>query len=266
MMRVLLADDEPLALKRLEVAFKDIRDARVVATAINGDEALHMIREHAPDVVVLDIDMPWLDGMSVARALEPETRPHILFVTAHDRFAAEAFGVDAVDYLLKPVRFDRLKLALDRVAARRRSAARAAIEPRPRTAVAPRSSGYLEFVWVRGPRGLRRVELKDIQWIEAARDYVLLHIGDEQLAFQATMSQLQTKIDPASMVRVHRSHIVRRTDIRAVQRQPKGACSLVLANGRQLPVGPKYADRVSALAGSSPEMLRTRRRVIHGLA
>lgn len=125
MMRVLLVDDEPLALDRLKVGFDAIEDVEVAGTASDGVEAVEKIRALAPDLIILDIQMPGRSGMEIARALRPEEcRPEVIFVTAFDRFATDAFEVEAADYLLKPVAFDRLRLGVER--ARRRRALREA--------------------------------------------------------------------------------------------------------------------------------------------
>src|SRR4028119_1559573 len=180
-MRVLLVDDEALALDRLRTFFGDIEGVEVVGQARDGDEAVSEIQRLTPDLVILDIQMPGRNGLRAAADIAVEPRPEIVFVTAHEHYAPDAFDVDAAYYLLKPVRFDRLRQAVDR--ARRRKALRAAEEragqleeqvEQLKSGQAPRAHDDDGF-WVPERHGQRRVPIDTIDWIEAARDYVLLH-------------------------------------------------------------------------------------------
>ena len=179
-MRVLLVDDEDLALDRLKTFFADIEGVELVGQARDGDEALAAIEKLTPDLVLLDIQMPGRNGLRAAADITVEPRPEVIFVTAHEHYAPDAFDVDAADYLLKPVRFDRLRQAVER--ARRRRAMREQAEKAGKLEeemATLRGSGApgLEDggFWVPERHGQRRVPLEAIDWIEAARDYVLLH-------------------------------------------------------------------------------------------
>ena len=247
-MRVLLVDDEPLALDRLKAGFEEIEDVVVAGTACDGVEAAEQIRALEPDLVILDIQMPGRSGMEVARALRPgESRPEIIFVTAFDRFATDAFDVEAADYLLKPVAFDRLKLGVER--ARRRRALRdmeARATPLAAAAVAPVESPYDQGIWVPGRQGAVLVPVSTIDWIEAARDYVLLNTSLKSHILRARMNDIEKRLDPATMLRVHRSHILRIGAVVGVERPGKGALRVVLSDGAVLQVGPNYQDAVEA--------------------
>lgn len=248
-MRVLLVDDEALALDRLDTFFADIEDAEVVGRARDGDEALARIAELIPDLVILDVQMPGRNGLRAAADIRIEPRPEIVFVTAHEHYAPDAFDVDAADYLLKPVRFDRLRQAVDR--ARRRRALRAAEERAGRleeevealkAGHAPRPHDDDGF-WVPERHGQRRVPIDSIDWIEAARDYVLLHTNMRSHLLRITMAALEERLAGSPLIRVHRSAFVRPDRVTEVQRSGRTLC-LVLNGGASVQVGPSYAAEV----------------------
>jgi DNA-binding LytR/AlgR family response regulator len=240
-MRVLLVDDEPAALERLQALFEQIAGVEVVGVARNGREALAQVEVLRPDLVMLDIQMPELSGLSVAGALRPEARPEIVFVTAFEMYAADAFDVEAADYLLKPVRFDRLRQAVERARRRRAIAAAAAPSPEPPADVAA--------FWVQGRNGHVKVSAADIDWIEAAKDYVLLHTPTRSHIHRATMTGLEDLLDPQLLTRVHRSAFVNLARVLEVQRLGKGLISLVLRDGVAVAVGPTYVKQVLARLG-----------------
>ena len=241
-MRLLLVDDEPAALERLSALLTQVPDVEVVGLARNGREAAEAIAEHKPDLVLLDIQMPERSGLSVAAGLPADQRPEIVFVTAFELYAADAFEVEAADYLLKPVRFDRLRQALER--ARRRQGLRAAAARAEEAASAPLEEDADGF-WVQVRSGFVRVALAEIDWIEAAKDYVLLHTATRSHIHRATMNALERKLNPAELIRVHRSAFVRPARVKEVQRLGKGLISLVLDDGVNIAVGPSYVNAVT---------------------
>lgn len=241
-MRILLVDDEPLALERLETLIAEIADVEVVGRASDGDEAAEMIEALRPDLALLDIQMPNRDGMSLARALKGQPETEVVFVTAYDHFAVAAFDVDAIDYLLKPVEPARLRLAIDR--ARRRRLAGGRDEPAFEVEEPPPAEPYATTFWVRRPRGLVRVEIDTVAWIEAARDYVLLHTFNRSHMYRSTMDALARRLDPALMLRVSRSAFVRRAAVVRVQRRGRGALALELSDGAEVAVGNTYTHAV----------------------
>lgn len=245
-MRLLLVDDEPLALARLQALLGDFEDVEVVGLAQDGDEAAELIVSQKPDLVLLDIRMPNQSGMSLARSLGPERDVEIIFITAFDHFAAQAFEVDAVDYLLKPVEPARLKVALDR-ARRRRAAGVSAAHPQPEPAPTEEGASTPSVIWVPGRNGLTAVDVTTIQWVEAARDYVLLHTPLRSHMLRSTMEALQKQLDPATVVRVNRSALVRRSAIAAITRQGKSEQVVVLQDGTALRVGASYARGVAEI-------------------
>jgi two-component system, LytTR family, response regulator len=247
-MRVLLVDDETLALDRLRTFFGDIEGVEVVGQAQDGDEALEAIQRLTPDLVILDVQMPGRNGLRAAADIDIEPRPEIVFVTAHEHYAPDAFDVDAADYLLKPVRFDRLRQAVER--ARRRRAVREQASRADQLAdeVAALKSGGARAqddagFWVPERDGQRRVALETIDWIEAARDYVLLHTSLRSHLLRTTMSALEEKLAGSALLRVHRSAFVRPDKVVEVRRANR-SLTLVLADGANVQVGPSYVDTV----------------------
>ena len=239
-MRLLLVDDEPAALERLSALLTQVSDVEVVGQARNGREAAEAVEALKPDLVLLDIQMPERSGLDVAAGLPLEERPEIVFVTAFELYAADAFEVEAADYLLKPVRFDRLRQAIER--ARRRRAMRAAAARAEDAAVSPADEDPDGF-WVQVRTGYVRVPLGEIDWIEAAKDYVLLHTATRSHIHRSTMNALERKLNPAELIRVHRSAFVRPDKVTEVQRSGR-SLALVLAGGASVQVGPSYTAAV----------------------
>lgn len=251
-LRVVLIDDEPLALSRLQVGFDQIDGVEVVGTASDGLSAAETVARLSPDLVMLDIQMPGMNGLALARALDASPRPDIVFVTAFDYYAPEAFAVEAVDFLLKPVQFDRLTEAVERARRRRdlrRQAGRAAELETVVAGLLPEVSRYETEFWVPAREGLARVQADQIEWIEAARDYVLLHTPIRSHILRATMAALGERLDPAQMLRVHRSAFVRLSSVREVRRPSPGRLSLILSSGAEVQVGSIYARGAQAALG-----------------
>src|SRR5215475_1750990 len=251
-LRLLLADDEPLALRRMRLALQAIPDVEVVGAASDGMQAITAMRSLRPDVVLLDIKMPLADGFEVANAVEASGGPEVIFVSAFDSYAVRAFETSAVDYLLKPVEFERLASALDR-ARERRAAKDAGRRARELAAVldalkkeseereGPR---YDKEFWIRDRGRFLRVPVVDVERIEAERDYVRLYWEGRTLLHRETMSHLEEKLDPNVMLRVHRSAFVNWKRLTAVRRDANGRLMAVLDGGEEVPVSRAYAQRV----------------------
>jgi len=249
MLRTILVDDEPLALERLAVFFKDIGDAEVVGTAKDGKEAAEAIARLKPDLAILDIQMPEQNGLRVAATLPEEDRPEIVFVTAFEQYAPDAFEVDAADYLLKPVRFDRLWQAVERARRRkylRTMAGRA--EAAESRAEAP-GGEHDDGIWVPTRAGAVFVPIETIDWIEAQRDYVMLHTATRSHIVRISMRALEEKLDPRQLIRVHRSAFARPSNVVEVQRLGKTISGLVLRDGAIVQVGPNYSKAVAERLG-----------------
>lgn len=252
-MRVLLVDDEVLALDRLKALFANVDGAEVVGQAMTGEEALEAIVTLKPDLVILDIQMPGRNGLRTAADIDVDPRPEIVFVTAHEHYAPDAFDVDAADYVLKPIRFDRLRQAVER--ARRRRVLREqaervdVLEEQVQTlrSSAAESRDDAAF-WIPERHGQRRVPLETINWIEAARDYVLLHTEMRSHMLRTTMSALEEKLAGSGLIRVHRSAFVRPERVMEVRRANR-SIALVLEDGAEVQVGPSYSQVVDSALG-----------------
>lgn len=239
-LRALIVDDEPLAVERLQVICSRLSDVSVVGTANDGQAALRLIEALAPDLVLLDMTMPETDGLGVARKLARTANPPaIIFVTAHDQFAVEAFDLDAVDYVLKPVAPDRLQRAIARVVARR-------VEPGglPR----PTDKWLTEF-WVPHRSELVRVAATDVQRIDAERDYVRIHVANQSYLLLQTITSLEEKLDPEQFIRIHRSTILRRDHVTGLRHEGLGVWSAETADGDALRIGRTYLPAAKKMAG-----------------
>jgi two-component system response regulator AlgR len=241
-LRILIADDEPLATERLQLLLARTGGVDLLGAASDGDSAIRMAEALNPDAVLLDIAMPGLDGIDVARALAGGTpSPAVIFVTAFDRFAVAAFEVEAIDYLMKPVEPVRLQRALDR--------ARAYLDGRTSPAPAARTSPWLEEFWASDLSGLVRIAARDVDRVSAERDYMRLHVGRRSWLIHHSMTALEEGLDPELFVRLHRSAIVRKDFIAGFTRNPSGRWLARLSDGTEQPVGRLYSDRVRAIAG-----------------
>lgn len=239
-LRTLLVDDEPLALERLQAFFRDIAGAEVIGTARDGREAAEAIERLKPDLALLDIQMPEQNGLRVAATLAPEDRPEIIFVTAFEQYAPDAFEVEAADYLLKPVRFDRLWQAVERAKRRRHQRTLAG-----RAEAAPHEPAREDGLWVPTRAGAVFVPVESIDWIEAQRDYVMLHTATRSHILRISMRALEDKLDPAQLMRVHRSAFARAANVVEVQRLGRTINALVLRDGAIVQVGPNYSKTVA---------------------
>ena len=237
-LRMIIVDDEPLAVERVQMLVARLEDVAVVGTASSGEAALRLTEALRPDVVLLDIAMPGMDGIDVARALGGlESPPKVVFVTAFESFAVAAFDVEAVDYLMKPVEPARLERAVERV---RHASAEA-----PASARAPR---FIEEFWVSDFAGLRRVRANDVDRIVAERDYMRLHVGKRSWLINHSLTKLEQELDPECFVRLHRGAIVRRSFIIGL-RNEEGRWVAQLADGSEQRIGRAFADNARKLSG-----------------
>jgi two-component system response regulator AlgR len=238
-LRTLIVDDEPLAIERLQILCARVPRISLVGTAAEGASALRLMDSLEPDLILLDIQMPGMDGMSVARTLADRSwRPALIFVTAFDEFAVTAFDVAAVDYLLKPVEAERLVRAIDRVGDRIGT---------PAGGAAPAPVPWAREFWVPHRGGVIRVKAGDIDLIEAERDYMRLNIGARSYLLHETISGLERKLDPSEFVRLHRSTLVRRDRIAGFRHNEAGAWEAQLRDGRWLRVGRTYLANARAM-------------------
>jgi two-component system, LytTR family, response regulator AlgR len=241
-LRVLVVDDEPLAVERLQVLLTRFTDVTLVGTASDGDAALRMVEGVAPDALLLDIAMPGMDGMDVARALaRMETPPLVIFVTAFDTFAVGAFDLEAVDYLMKPVTPERLARALER--------ARERVDGPAQPKTNQQQPRHIEEFWVSEPSGLGRLAARDVDRITAERDYMRLHAGQRSWLINHTIGKLEEELDPTQFVRLHRSAIIRRDYVVGLRRDESGRWYARFPTGEEQKVGRLYLHNAKELAG-----------------
>jgi two-component system LytT family response regulator len=245
-MRVLIADDEPLAREGIKLMLG--RNAHVIE-ARNGREAVARIREERPDLVLLDVQMPRMDGFAVVEAVGPDKMPAVIFVTAHDQYAIRAFEVSAVDYLLKPVTEERFHIAFERARNRLRAAAPDESARQMLTvleAIAnPRR--YLSRLAIRSGDRTIFLATGEVSWIEAEQNYVRVHAAEGAYLLHVPMNTIEASLDPAQFARIHRSYIVNLRQVRQLWTMPHGQCVLELTSGARLQTGRTYRDKVTSL-------------------
>ena len=262
--RVMIVDDEPLALRGLKIRLAEFPEIEVIAEAGNGREAVKAIKQHQPDLVFLDIQMPGLDGFGVVRALIGAPAPFFVFVTAYDKYAIEAFEANALDYLVKPVEEERLKDALHRAREAMKSRAAAQRESRLVELLASLSDDDRDRIkelisepgWTDKERYSERLSFKDgtkvvmldadeIDWIDAAGDYMCIHAAGKTHIIRETMKTLQARLDPSRFQRVHRSAIVNVKKVKELHPHSNGEYFIILENGAELKLSRSYKEVVA---------------------
>lgn len=256
-LRIVAVDDEALALRRVEIALAQCGDVELVGTARSGRDGLAMVEALRPDVLLLDINMAGFGGFDVVDGLSSDHAPLVIFVTAFDEYAVRAFQVSAIDYLLKPLEFDRLRAALEKarttlrlVDAEERAAELkelvAALRQHKSQSDRPR---YETELWAPRGAGFERVLVSQIDWVEAERDYVHLHTAERSYLLRETMNGIQARLDPEEFIRVHRSALLRVERIGAIRKPGYGRFSVQMTTGREVPVGRTYVKKIRSLIG-----------------
>jgi two-component system, LytTR family, response regulator len=261
MIRALIADDEPLARERITRLLSTESDVQVVSQCRDGLEAVTYIKQSKPDLAFLDIEMPEIDGLGILREIPPDATPVIIFTTAYDHYAIQAFEAHALDYLLKPFDEERFRRALQRarmhlenlrskdLAARLLAALE---EARPSTTEADRlvikSGGKVVFL-----------KLEEIDWVEAAANYVHIHAGTEGYYMRETMNSFEARLDPSRFIRIHRSTIVNLAKIKELQPCNNGEFIVVLRNGKELSLSRGFRDRIQSFLQRSSGVAEKRR-------
>ncbi len=266
MLKVIVVDDEPLARKGMLVRLEAFPELKVIAECGNGQTAIESIRQHQPDVVFLDVEMPGLDGFAVLKQLQEEQieLPYIVFVTAYNHYAFDAFAVSAIDYVLKPVEHKRLEQAVQKVLAYHEAKDSQKHKGQLAEAVAKLTGEqadhilqrldnaepvvndrFPEAISIKDSGEITRVPVSAIDWVDAAGDYMCIHTSDGQThILRRTMKELEQELDPKQFVRVHRSAIVNVSTIAKLQMLANGEHQLMLTNGQSVKVSRSYKDRV----------------------
>jgi two-component system, LytTR family, response regulator len=249
--RTLVVDDEPMGRERVLSLLQQEDDVEVIGECSDGTQAIAAIQQHAPDLVFLDVQMPGSTGFGVIDAVGPARMPTVIFVTAYDEYALKAFEYHALDYLLKPFNRDRFQETLKH--------ARASLERRRAGDLGRRLLALVNDIKPETPR-LERLVVKsggrvfflrtdEIDWIEAAGNYVRLHLGEESHLFRETMNRMEQRLDAKRFVRIHRSRIVNTERIKELQPWFNGEYVVILRNGTRLTLSRGYRDRLQDQLG-----------------
>lgn len=252
--RTVIVDDEPLARRGIRAQLKEEEDIEIVAECRNGLEAVAAIEKQAPDLVFLDVQMPELDGFGVLQAVGADHMPAVIFVTAYDQYALRAFDVHALDYLLKPVDAERFAGALQR--------ARKQIEHHGVQDLNQRLQSFLDDVQskqrfterlvIKSGSRIFLLNVEEINWIEAADNYVRLHAGRDSHLLRETMNSLENRLNPDNFLRIHRSRIINIRQIKELRPLFRGEYDIMLRDGTRLESGRGYRDKLQKLfSGSS---------------
>ncbi len=252
--RILIADDEPLARERLRSLLEQQPDIEVVGECGDGREAVAKVLELSPDLLFLDVQMPELDGFGVLQELGPDTVPAIIFVTAHDKFALRAFDVHAIDYLLKPFDQERFEVALRRglESLKKRDDNDLSTRLKALLADAPQPAKAPERLVVKVDGRVLLVKLDDIDWIEAADNYVSVRAGHENYLLRETMSALESRLPAGKFQRISRSTIVNLDRIKELQPMFHGEYVVILRTGAKLTLSRTYREKLDLILGKLP--------------
>jgi two-component system LytT family response regulator len=243
--RTLIVDDEPLARERVKRFLRDEPDIEIIGESSDGVAAIEAIRKEKPDLVFLDIQMPEKTGFEVIAALGRRSLPAIVFITAYDHYALQAFDVHALDYLLKPFTRDRLHKAVERVREQIEGRRGGAIDERLLALISDLRSEkkYLERLVVKTTGRVFFLRTDEIDWIEAAGNYVKLHSGRESHMIRETMNGIEAKLDPDKFLRIHRSTVVHIDRIKELHPMFSGDYAVILRDGTELALSRNYRER-----------------------
>jgi two-component system, LytTR family, response regulator len=246
--QTLIVDDEPWARRRITSLLKGESDFQVIGECSNGAAAIRSILELSPDLVFLDVQMPNMDGFEVLAGIPAERMPQVIFATAYDKYALQAFDVHAVDYLLKPFDEDRFKRALERARGDFRQQHRfsqATLRALLESLLNDRQ--FLSRLAVKSDGRIVFLRVTDVDWIEASGNYLTLHVRRESHLFRSTMNALEPKLDSKQFLRIHRSTIINLDRVKELQPWVRGEQLLVLKDGTQLSVGRAFRAKLEAI-------------------
>jgi two-component system LytT family response regulator len=250
--RTLIVDDEPLARERVRSLLESEPDVEIVGEAGDGPSALQALRELKPDLLFLDVQMPGLDGFQVLQHLDPDHVPVTIVVTAYDRYAIQAFEIHALDYILKPFDRERFQEAMRRARIQLQQTPNAELSHRMLALIehVQKRDDYIDRLVVKSGGRVLFVPVSEIDWIEAAGNYVRLHHGPAEHLLRETMSSLEAKLNPKNFLRIHRSTIVNINRIQELQPSFHGDFVVILKGGAQLSLSRSYREAVEERLGS----------------
>ncbi len=232
--RTLIVDDEPLARERVRSLLKDEPDIAIIGECADGHQALAALRELSPELVFLDVQIPGLDGFDVLRELGTERMPLVIFVTAYDQHALKAFEVHALDYLLKPFKPARFKQTVQRARETLANRSRGEVSKELLALLGQARPEYLSRIPVRNGERVVFVKASQVEYVESAGNYVVLHAGKENHVVRETLTALEGRLDPKQFLRLSRSVLVNVDQIKELQPLFKGEHAVLLHNGKQL--------------------------------
>ena len=234
--RAVIVDDESLARKNVKRFLATEPDISVIGECGGGGEAINVIQELSPDLLFLDIQMPGIDGFEVLHAIRESKMPIIIFVTAYDQHALKAFEIHALDYLLKPLKQERFKKSIERVRTQMAMGDSREITPGLKALIGKieTDQNHVSRFMIKSSNRVVLVKTGEIDWIESAANYALLHVGDKNYVVRETMQALETKLSPKSFQRISRSAIVNLERIKELQPMGKGQYVIILTNGMRL--------------------------------
>jgi two-component system LytT family response regulator len=247
--KTLIVDDEPLARDRIKRFLRDEDGIRVIGECGNGTEAVDVITRETPDLVFLDIQMPEKNGFEVIKSLNAKQLPTIIFVTAYDQYALQAFDVHALDYLLKPFNRERIKRAVSHAREHIEHKRLGNLDERLNSLIADLRGErkYLDRLVVKSVGRVFFLKTDEIDWIEAAGNYVKLHVGREAHMIRETMNGIEAKLDPDKFLRIHRSTVVNIDRIKELHPMFSGDYAVILRNGTELALSRNYRERFTEL-------------------
>jgi two-component system LytT family response regulator len=247
--RTLIVDDEPLARDRIKRFLRDEDDVRVIVECKNGLEAIEALEGKDADLVFLDIQMPEKNGFEVIKAIGPKKLPTVVFVTAYDQYALQAFDVHALDYLLKPFNRERIKRAMARAREHIEHKRLGNLDERLNSLIADLRGErkYLDRLVVKAVGRVFFLKTDEIDWIEAAGNYVKLHVGRDAHMIRETMNGIEAKLDPSKFLRIHRSTVVNIDRIKELHPMFSGDYAVILRNGTELALSRNYRERFTEL-------------------
>ena len=248
-LRIIIVDDEPIGREGVRVQLSHQLDVEVAAECANGPQAVAAIEELRPDLVFLDVQMPGMDGFDVLQTIGGNSMPAVVFVTAYDKYALKAFEVNAIDYLLKPFDRERFERAFSRARERIQQAETGALRLRLNhllAAIRPQQK-YLERLVVKSSGRIFFLEVSEVDWIEAADNYVSLHLGKESHLIRETLKSLETKLNPDRFVRVRNSAMINLKRVKELHPLFKGEYEILFHSGQKLRSSRRYRKRIAEL-------------------
>lgn len=247
MMRVLIVDDEPIALRGMRRLLGAEPDVEIVGEAGSGKAAVAAIADLQPDLVLLDIQMPVMDGLEVVATVGPANMPAVVFVTAYDKYAVDAFDLNAADYVLKPVDPERLSRAIARARQRLVTGDHGDLEERLMRVLERTRPVQPERLVVRSAGRIQFVDAEDIDWISAEDNYVRIYAAGRTYLMRETVGGMEARLDPARFVRIRSSTIVRIARIREVRPLLNGTFELQLQDGTRVTSARRFRDRIEKI-------------------